>query len=417
MHRMSQPPSELLGQPLSLRRGAAVPNRFFKSAMSEALGTPTGAPRPGLATLFRTWAAGGVGLSVTGNVMIDRSALGEPGNVVVEDDRDLDDLRAWAEAGTSAGGHLWMQINHPGKQSPRALSREPVAPSAIPLRKELARFFAPPRALTGAEIEELVARYGRTAAVARDAGFTGVQIHGAHGYLVSQFLSPRHNQREDEWGGSAENRSRFALAVYRSMRAAVGDDFPIGIKMNSADFQRGGFDEDESMEVAAALAEAGMDLVEISGGSYESPAMTGHKVRDSTLQREAYFLEFAERIRSRVDVPLVVTGGFRSAAGMASAVETGATDLVGLARPLAVEPDLPSRILAGEDFHSLVRPLRTGIAAVDRMAVLEVTWYEQQLKRMAAGKAPRPNRGAWSSFMGTVFSRGWQMLRPRRARA
>lgn len=402
-----------LSDPLALRRGAPLPNRILKSAMSEILGTPEHAPGPGLPTLYRTWAEGGVGLSVTGNVMIDRSALGEPGNVVVEDDRDLPLLSAWAEAGKAAGGHIWMQINHPGKQSPIFLSKAPVAPSAVPLGHGLERAFATPRALEDHEIEGLIERFGRTAGIARRAGFTGVQIHGAHGYLVSQFLSPHHNRRTDRWGGPLENRAAFALGVYRAMRAAVGDDFPISIKINSADFQKGGFTEAESIEVIAALVDAGIDLVEISGGTYEAPAMTG--ARQSTREREAYFLSFAEALRARVDVPLAVTGGFRTAAGMRDAVESGAVDVVGLARAFTLDPDLPRRVLAGDDFVSPVRRLSTGSKVLDKMTMLDVTWYENQLARMAAGKRPKPSMSPLASVVKTLWRQGAQGFKARRA--
>ncbi len=410
------PDLDPLAAPLELPCGSALPNRLMKSAMSEILGTPAHAPSDGLATLYGRWARGGIGLSVTGNVMVDRRALGEPANVVVEDDRDLAALSAWAAAGKSAGGHIWMQLNHPGKQSPRYLSREPVAPSAVPLGGGLERAFRTPRALTEAEIEELVERFGRTAGVARRAGFDGVQIHGAHGYLVSQFLSPHHNRREDRWGGTPERRAAFVMAVYGSIRAAVGQAFPVSIKINSADFQQGGFSEEESADVVAALAEAGIDHVEISGGNYEAPAMTGARQRESTRRREAYFLSFAETLRGRVAVPLAVTGGFRSAAGMREAVASGAVDMVGLARPLAIDPDLPRKVLAGESYTSEVRRLRTGVKAVDRLGTFDVTWYENQLALMAAGREPRPAMSPWASLGRALCQQGTQASRLRRAR-
>lgn len=417
MNTASQPdPATTLGAPLSLRRGRPLPNRIMKSAMSEVLAAKGHAPSDGLATLYQTWAEGGLGLAVTGNVMIDRRALGEPGNVVVEDARDLPALERWASAGTSEGGHIWMQINHPGKQSPIFLSREPVAPSAVPLGRGLDKAFATPRELSDEEIDELIERYGTTARVARQAGFTGVQIHGAHGYLVSQFLSSHHNRRTDRWGGSLENRAAFAMAVYRSMRAAVGDDFPVSIKINSADFQKGGLTEEESLEVIAALVDAGIDLVEVSGGNYEAPVMTGAMgQRDSTKAREAYFLSFAEALRKRVDVPLAVTGGFRTAQGMGDAVNSGAVDVVGLARALALEPDLPRRVLAGEAFESKVRRITTGSKVVDQLSMLNVSYYEHQLALMAAGRAPQPTMHPWRSVLLTVASQGAQAFRQRRA--
>lgn len=415
-------PQSVLAQPFTLPNGAVIRNRLMKSAMSEALATRAGHATPELARLYGAWADGGVGLCITGNVMIDRRALGEPGNVVIEDDSQMAALQAWAQAATREGTHCWVQLNHPGKQAPKGLNKENVAPSAVPFRPEMQAFFPVPRELTDAEILELIARFGRAAGIVQRAGFTGVQIHGAHGYLVSQFLSPHHNRRTDAWGGSPEKRRRFVLAVLEAMRAEVGPNFPIGIKLNSADFQRGGFTEDESLDTIRALAEAGIDLIEISGGTYEAPAMTGVRaqpLKDSTRQREAYFLAFAEQARQAVRVPLVVTGGFRSLEGMAAAISSGAVDLVGLARALALEPDLPKRLLAGQAPRQQVRPIRTGIPMVDRMGLMEVTWYTGQLKRIGRGEAPRPRENAlWVFLKSMARQMGWgRRKKPARLRA
>lgn len=194
-------PQAVLAQPLTLPNGVVLKNRLLKSAMSEALGLRGGAPSPELTRLYQAWAEGGIGLCITGNVMVDRAALGEPGNVVIEDDRDLAALSTWARAATGNATQCWVQLNHPGKQAPKGLNRETVAPSAVPFRADMQAFFATPRALTDAEIHALVQRYGKAAGLVKQAGFSGVQIHGAHGYLVSQFLSPHHNQRTDDWGG------------------------------------------------------------------------------------------------------------------------------------------------------------------------------------------------------------------------
>ncbi len=412
-------PQQVIAQPFTLPNGSIVKNRIFKSAMSEALGTIDNHPTAALETLYGRWAEGGTGLLVTGNVMIDGRALGEPKNVVVEDERDLEMLRRWASAGTRNGTQLWMQLNHPGKQSPKGLNRENVAPSAVPFREDMTALFATPRELTSAEIEDIIVRFGNAAAVAKKAGFTGVQIHGAHGYLVSQFLSPHHNVRTDRWGGSPENRRRFVLAVLAEIRKQVGPAFPIGIKLNSADFQRGGFSEDESLGTVQALAEAGIDLIEISGGTYEAPAMTGVKeMRESTRQREAYFLEFAEKARQAVKTPLVVTGGFRSLAGMAQAITSGDIDFVGLARPLAIDPELPNRLLKGEEPRFQVKPITTGIKRVDKMAVMEVAWYSRQLHRLGAGKEVLPNESGLKAFLcGVVLENGINSFKSQRTRA
>jgi len=409
-------PQDVLAQTLKLRNGVVLKNRLVKSAMSEALGTTDNRPTARLERLYGAWADGGIGLCITGNVMIDRRAIGEPNNVAVEDERDLELLRRWAAAGTHNGTALWMQINHPGKQAPKGLNRETVAPSAIPFRADMAAFFATPRELTATEVEDLIARYGRAAAVAQKAGFTGVQIHGAHGYLVSQFLSPHHNQRTDEWGGTAEKRRRFVLAVLAEIRKQVGAAFPVGIKLNSADFQRGGFTEEDSLATIQALVEGGVDLVEISGGTYEAPAMTG-VMKQTTRAREAYFLEFAEKVRALVTVPLVVTGGFRSLAGMSQAIESGAVDGVGLARALAMEPDLPNRLLGGHDPRHAVRPITTGIKLIDRMALMEVAWYSRQLRRLGEGRSPKPRESGLSSFAVGMLENGWHTFKTRRLRA
>jgi 2,4-dienoyl-CoA reductase-like NADH-dependent reductase (Old Yellow Enzyme family) len=380
-----------------LNCGVTLKNRILKSAMSETLGTATGAPSDALATLYGRWAQGGLGLCITGNVMIDRRALGEPGNVVVEDERDLAALQRWAQAGLQNGTALWMQINHPGKQAPQGLNSETVSPSAVPFGGPSAAFFGTPRALREEEIEEIVARFARTAGIAKKAGFGGVQIHGAHGYLVSQFLSPHHNVRTDRWGGPIENRRRFVLAVLAAMRAEVGPSFPIGIKLNSADFQRGGITEDEALGTIEALVANGIDLIEISGGTYESPVMTG-VVKTSTREREAYFLAFAERARTVTRVPLAVTGGFRTHAAMADAIASDAVDFIGLARLLAIEPDAPTRLVAGHDPLYHVKPVKTGIAAIDKMGLMEINWYTHQLKRLGRGVEPRPNESVLKVF-------------------
>lgn len=393
-----------LTRPLVLKRGATIKNRLLKSAMSEALGTREGSATPELVRLYEAWAMGGIGLCITGNVMVDRRALGEPGNVVIEDDRFLPQLKQWAQAATKNNTQCWVQLNHPGKQAPKGLNKQTISPSAVPFAKDMQAFFATPREMTEADIQDVIARFAKAAAMVKAAGFTGVQIHGAHGYLVSQFLSPRHNIRTDQWGGSAENRRRFVVEVYRAMRQAVGDTFPIGIKLNSADFQRGGFTEEESLDVIRALEAEGIDLVEISGGTYEAPAMTGVKQKESTRQREAYFLEFAQKARQAVKVPLVVTGGFRSPQGMAAAIDSGAVDMVGIARILAVETDAPNRLLAQQPTRHQVKPIKTGIAMIDKRGLMEITWYTGQLKRIGRGEAPRPDESGLWVFLKYIWS-------------
>lgn len=404
-----------ISQPISIKKGVNIKNRLFKSAMSEQLGDKHHNPTNGLIKLYQTWAEGGIGLSVTGNVMIDRSALGEPKNVVLDEQSDLTLFKLWAIAAKSEGGATWMQLNHPGKQIPNYLSKQPVAPSAIPLGGGLQNAFNPPKALTESEIENIIKKFATAARLAKQSGFDGVQIHGAHGYLISQFLSSRHNQRDDKWGGSLENRMRFVTEVYQAIRNVVGEDFPVGIKLNSADYMKGGFTPEESMQVVQRLGDLGIDLIEISGGTYESPSMVGYKVKDSTKKREAYFLDYAEQVRKLVTTKLVVTGGFRSSKAMNEALESGATDMIGLARPMAIFPDMPNNAMADDGFSVAVPRPSTGIKMVDKMAMLDITWFESQLARIAKGRNAKPELSAWRTVWDIMSSMGILAFKPRRA--
>ncbi len=201
----------------------------------------------------------------------------------------------------------------------------------------------------------------------KEAGFTGCQIHGAHGYLVSQFLSPISNTRTDQWGGPLENRARFVLEVYREIRSQVGTDYPVGIKINSTDFQRGGFTEEESMEVVQILSSEGIDLIEISGGTYEKPAMVKGNRKQSTIEREAYFLDYIEKARRITDKPLLLTGGFRSVQVMEDALAGGKLDVIGLARPFCLYPNLAKNIFEGSVARFEAPVPRIGIAFLDKM--------------------------------------------------
>jgi 2,4-dienoyl-CoA reductase-like NADH-dependent reductase (Old Yellow Enzyme family) len=415
---MNQSVTARAGAPFTLANGAVLKNRIAKAAMSEQLADGRHNPTARLERLYRVWAENDIGLLISGNVMIDREHLGEVKNVVLDDGSDLAAFRRWTAAASAQGTHFWAQLNHPGKQTPKMLTKEPVAPSAIALGHGLEQAFNKPRALEDAEIIALIGKFARSALLAKEVGFTGVQIHGAHGYLVSQFLSPLHNQRTDRWGGSLENRLRFAVEVYRAIRAAVGPGFPVGIKLNSADFQKGGFSEEDSMQVVEALAREGIDMVEISGGTYESPAMVGapqQPAKASTRQREAYFLAYAEKVRQRVATPLMVTGGFRSSAGVEAALAGGATDFIGLARPLAVEPGLASRLINDPGYRIDMKMPTTGSKLVDQMTFLAITWYEHQLARIGDGKRPLPRMNAWRSVAATLYGLGMMAFSRRRA--
>jgi 2,4-dienoyl-CoA reductase-like NADH-dependent reductase (Old Yellow Enzyme family) len=286
----------LLAQPLKLPNGVVLKNRIGKAPLTEGLADEMNRATARHVSLYRRWAEGGAAVVVTGNVQVDRRYLERPGNVVIDGNGGMDALRAYARAGTANGTQLWMQISHPGRQTPRRVCDHPVAPSAVPLALP-ASAFAPPRAMTAEEVADVPRRFAHTAAVAREAGFTGVQIHAAHGYLLSQFLTPLVNKREDRWGGELAARASVLLEVVRAVRAATAPGFCISVKLNSSDFQQGGFSNEDCLQVVKWLGEASVDLIEISGGNYEKPAMMGSGAKESTVRREAYFLEYAQLIK------------------------------------------------------------------------------------------------------------------------
>jgi len=405
------------GTPLTLPCGAVLKNRLVKAAMSEQLADARRNPTEVLCHLYKTWADGGAALLISGNIMVDRRHIGEPKNVVLDEASDRAAFRRWVQAGTQNGAHFWAQLNHPGKQTPNVLTWEPVAPSAIGLKDVLPFGYNRPRALTETEILGIVQQFGHCAALAREVGFTGGQIHAAHGYLINQFLSPAHNRRSDQWGGSLENRMRFLLEIYKAIRTAVGPRFPVAIKLNSADFQNGGFSEEDSIQVVKALSAAGVGLIEISGGTYESGLTSSFNLAHSTHRREAYFLDYADNVRRCTSSPLMVTGGFRSGAGIASALTSGATDLIGLARPLAVEPAFPNHLLTNPAHRIELRTLTSGSRTIDRFMMLNITWYEQQIARLADGLAPKPQLNTWVSIAMTLWDLGLAVFRKRSGRA
>jgi len=353
-------------------------------------------------------------------------------------------LRAWTRAARAAGADIWAQLSHAGRQSPKIVAREPVAPSAIPLELPGGRF-AKPRALPIFEIEEIIERFVHAASVAKQTGFTGVQIHAAHGYLISEFLNPRVNRREDRWGGELKNRARLLLQIIRDVRAHVGSGYPISVKLNSSDFQKGGFAPAECLQVAKWLNDAGVDLLEISGGSYEQPAMMNMDGLDARYEeskrannnspavaswaREAYFLTYAEEIRKVATMPLMATGGFRTRAGMEAAITSGACDICGMARPLCVDPDLPNKLMNGqtETAPSWEKRLALGPgvfsphSSVDLIKALNgfgvMAFFYENIYRLADGREAKTNIGVLPAFIRYQLQeiRAAKALRGRRA--
>jgi 2,4-dienoyl-CoA reductase-like NADH-dependent reductase (Old Yellow Enzyme family) len=410
-----------LSAPLSLPCGLTLPNRIAKAAMTEGLADPKHRPTDRLERLYRLWGEGGAGLLITGNVIVDRAHLERPGNVVLTPDPPKDlpaGLARWAQAGQVAGAKVLVQLSHAGRQTLARINARPVAPSPVALRLP-GKLFAPPRALAGSEIPPIVSRFVEAAKRCAEAGFDGVQVHAAHGYLISQFLSPLSNQRTDGWGGPLHQRVRFLREVVQGIRAACPPPFAVAVKLNSADFQRGGFGETDALSVADWLVADGVDLIEVSGGTYEQPRMAGVEGLEpgetplaSTVAREAYFLHFAKLLKSRVTVPVMVTGGFRTRAGMQAALTARATDLVGLARPLVVQPDLPKHLLDGarEAALDVDRRLRLGpgqwlgpaspVAGIKMANVFGAQgWYCQQIRRLAMGQQVNLKMPLWRALL------------------
>src|SRR5260221_13162358 len=374
-----------LGRPPALPCGATVSNRLAKAAMSEGLADSDNQSTPRLETLYRRWAGSGAGLLLSGNIQVDRRHLERPNNVVIDDDSGRAQLARLAEAGTSQGAHFWAQLSHTGRQVSSYINPAPLSCSDVEIDviRNAGFSFAKPKPMTEAEIGHAIDQFAFAAKEAKDAGFTGLCLHAAHGYLISQFLSPLSNRRTDRWGGSLENRARFLLEVIVAVRRAVGPQFPIGIKLNASDFQKGGFTNAECVELVKLLDGVGLDLLELSGGSLEQPKVVGVTLKDegedgpraSTLGRGAYFVAFEGAVHKDAGMPVMVTGGFRSVAGVVEGLEGGDRDGVGLARPLVAHPGPPRRPLSGE-----IGKVPSPEAALNPFHILP--WNSMQIERL-----------------------------------
>lgn len=405
----------LLFTPITLPNGTTIKNRFFKSAMSEGMGTRDFQPKKNIATLYKRWAEGGTGLIITGNIMVDPKGTAEPGNIVFDKNSNMEILKDWAKQGQQHGAKVMVQLNHPGKQVPKTIAKETVAPSTIPLGNGLNKLFSTPRALTTSEVEELVQKFVTSAKVAKEAGFSGVQIHAAHGYLISQFLSPHDNRRTDKYGGSLENRMRFLKEIYLGMREELGKDFTIGIKINSTDFKEDGLTEEDSLKTIIELANLGLDFVEISGGTYERPAMMG---ATSKSTNQVFFAEYSKKLKQKIEIPVVVTGGIRSINAMNTLLNDNTTDFIGIARPLTIDPNIPNKIKQGT--YTIVETTRvsTGVKKLDKIfgSLLGIVYYQVLMQNIAKGKEPKATKNAWLSLIQAVYNQGLAVLFPQRAK-
>jgi 2,4-dienoyl-CoA reductase-like NADH-dependent reductase (Old Yellow Enzyme family) len=414
----------IFNKTISLPCGAVLSNRFAKAAMTEGLAGRLGVPGEELCRLYEIWSDGGAGMLLSGNIMVDRHHLERPGNVVIDRPPDLEmrqALKRWASSATRKGNHFWAQISHAGRQTQKMVNAKPKAPSAVKLALPGGQFGEPVELNCG-EIEDIISRFGICAAAVKEAGFTGVQVHAAHGYLLSQFLSPRSNRRTDEFGGALANRARPLLAIIEEIRSTVGPDYPISVKLNSADFQKGGFAFEDSLQVAKWLEAASVDLIEISGGTYEQPKLLGidgmeeeenQNIPASTLMREAYFVDFAMAMRKKLKIPLMVTGGFRQSIAMKQAIESGGADVIGLGRPMCVMTDAPNQLLNGIDelprYESQLALFPKWLSWLTKLKILRTVssfavqyWYYGQIDSLGRTGKADPDLSVWAATKQTM---------------
>ena len=328
---------DALFQPIELPCGVVLKNRIAKAAMSDSLGDGRGNPTEAQLRLYERWADGGVAVSIIGEVQGNPDFAEKPGNLVLNARSDLPRFEALARTGSTNGARLWLQLGHAGAMAHPPISI-PKGPSAIDLPGLTCA------ELSYGEIRDLPGDFARTAVAARRLGFGGVEIHAAHGFLLSQFLSPLFNRRNDDYGGGICSRMRIVLEVVDEVRQAVGPDYPVAIKLNASDLLDGGFQEEEALAVIAALDGTGIDLIDISGGTY----FPGAKSASDSAGSGPYFIEFARKARRRTQRPLMITGGFKTRDQAISAVSGGDADLVGLARALVLDPGLPNAWKTGK---------------------------------------------------------------------
>ena len=411
----------VLSKPLVLPCGQEIANRIAKAAMTEGLADGTNRGNERFTRLYRRWGEGGAGLLVTGNFLIDRWHLERGGNLAIAGEQSNEALAALAdiaEAGKAHGSRIWVQLNHAGRQTQKMINKHPKAPSDIGLKMGNGRF-GKPVPMTADEVKRAIDGFIHAAKVCEQTGFDGVQVHAAHGYLMSQFLSGLSNRRSDEFGGDLSGRAKALLDIISGIRGAVRRDFAVTVKLNSADFQKGGFNQDDSATVARWLKEAGCDLIEVSGGNYEQPRMIdfdrkdplADNKRESTKRREAYFLDFVPKLRAATDLPVMVTGGFRTVDAMVDAVEKDGVDMIGIGRPFCLNPDAARDILDGRIDRLASRDddlvIGTGLLGPrspisflrDLNAWGSLGWYYEHIYSLADGKQPDPSLSPFRALL------------------
>ena len=330
-------------EPIKIR-DMELKNRLVRSATWEGMCGPDGRPTAKLTDWYRALAEGGVGLIVTGYTFVSADGQQLPGKMGMQTDDFADDFRKMTSAVHAAGGTICVQLVHAGGQTTeKVIGRRPLAPSAVDVEQYGGSV---PEEMGAADITRIVEAFGKAAGRAKQYGFDAVQLHVAHGYLINAFLSPLTNQRTDEYGGTLENRMRFMLEVYASVRGAVGPDFPVLVKLNGADSLEGGLTTDAAVEAARALDKAGIDAIEVSGGTPGSGAEGPVRAKILKPENEAYNLPSAARIKQEVSCPVGSVGGFRTLEKIEEALK--AVDFVSMARPLIREPGLPARWAGGD---------------------------------------------------------------------
>lgn len=393
----------MINRPFTLPCGVTLKNRIAKAAMTERLARKDHLPNELHLRLYQSWAKNGTGLLISGNIMVSPKYLESGGNIVLGSQTPGESFKKWVATSTQNDCHFWAQINHPGRQATIFNTRRPVSASNVKLKK--LGLFARPRALKDNEVMEVRDQFIAAGKKCKEVGFTGIQIHAAHGYLLSQFLSPITNLRADRWGGSIENRARLLIEIVRGIRSEVGSSYPVSVKINSADFQRGGFDEKDSMVVIRMLETEGIDLLEISGGTYEQiEFLQNAQLRASTKKREAYFLDFAKKIRQQSSIPFMVTGGFRSLSFCNEALEKNALDIIGFARPYLIQEDFPTHFLTGK----AVQEKRLHIRIHKLQDMVEGGWYDYQIWRLAHQKGLNPNYSAIKAIARLTLQEMWK---------
>lgn len=348
--------SEILGRPLELPCGAVLKNRIAKSPMSDSLGDGTGNPTEAQIRLYERWAEGGAALSLIGEVQGDPRYPEKPGNLVLGTTSNRNLLRQLTERATINHSQLWVQLGHAG-----ALSHAPISQAKGPSALDLDGLHCAEMPL--AEIQQLPEMYAQTALLAQQNGFSGILIHVGHGFLLSQFLSPLFNHRNDSYGGSIAARSRIIIDIISAVRQAVGNGFPVGIRINSSDMMEGGLSERDALAVVRLLDKTTLDLIDISGGTY----FPGAKAASNSSGNDPYFLAFAKQARAVTDIPLMLTGGFKKRQQAVDAIANNVVDMVNIGRAMALNPQLANTWLseAGGDpiFPQFSHTVEGGITA------------------------------------------------------